>query len=341
VETTKAPTSDSTGCYTWFVWWRGKQKSSAIRTYFGKATTNAVCTQVYEMVDEENPKKEYGSRSRQGKAVSQTPMKTPTTVSDADAQLEDRRCAFEMMLVAFPFYDIIRLHNCMYGLNLAVEEYALFYFHTIDQQALLLVIAKSIMKKIDEVSTVFKSKGSENDVDELLKLLRERPHIFYRQNKNPISDAMNTFSGKQLREMNAALRYGRKTEIEIGGDSTVKRIMRKAGRESELETKTVIELALTPDAVLGSVMNSWVRIEDLTKEEKEERNKLEQKRKEEEAIPKTYRNSTSMIKQLASAILEKELQYPTTKADLTPEKMIEAVRNCEPPKAELRTLFRN
>jgi hypothetical protein len=41
-----------------------------------------------------------------------------------------------------------------------------------------------------------------------------------------------------------------------------------------------------------------------------------------------------MIKQFAVCILEKEIHYPTDDDSLNPEKMIDAVRNYDPPKAE-------
>ena len=53
--------------YLCFVNWIKRQKSSAIKSYFGKKTSNIRKTTIYEIQATNNVRKEYGSRVCQGR----------------------------------------------------------------------------------------------------------------------------------------------------------------------------------------------------------------------------------------------------------------------------------
>ncbi|GHU20905.1 hypothetical protein FACS189472_13050 [Alphaproteobacteria bacterium] len=160
------------------------------------------------------------------------------------------------------------------------------------------------MGKIDEVSNIFKKRMTEKTLEDLVEMLCNRPYLFYKPDKNKYYDAMNQFSVKQLREMKSALKHGNKTEegvVSVG-----------VSRYEEKKTVDLTEMDIGSDEDNSDGINTWH--EDSYPEPKKSACKDE----------KTYRNDPSMIKRFAVCILKDILEYAD---EMTPEKMIQAVRN--------------
>ncbi|GHU20907.1 hypothetical protein FACS189472_13060 [Alphaproteobacteria bacterium] len=122
-------------CFTCFVEWSGKQKESAIRTYFGKFVSSIVSTTVYEIIDKKNERKEYGVKTKQGQSSTQAVSKAPK-MTEGERDTAELKFSLKTMLVTMPFANIVRMHNFMFGPNLSVLDYALFWYRTVDQQPL-------------------------------------------------------------------------------------------------------------------------------------------------------------------------------------------------------------
>jgi hypothetical protein len=365
--------NESSPSYFCFVEWKNKQKETALKKYFGVNVTNVMCTQVFQIISEKNERKEFGTRSRQGKAkpvekpvdkpaaetvdkpAAETVIKPVLVCSDKpdveshtdllrrrltefddddDDKVDDpadvenymfSKYAILDVLLIMGFRDVMRIHNAMFGLRLRATELALFWFESIDQQPLQVAMAQAIIHKIEETSNIFESKMNKSSKDGLMTLLRERPHLFYRPKKSKYYEIIDKFTEKEIRTIAEAMDYHLDVDEELPKDFN---IWSETCHKDSMNPSDPTSIACQ-----GSDNEAWLKKYEMQKQHEKEQ---EERRKEWLKIKDTlsYRNSANMVKQIAATILEKELEHSLDPSDMSLEKITEAIKNYQPPKAE-------
>jgi hypothetical protein len=289
---------------------------------------------VIETIDDKNVRKEYGSRTQQGKAAekpivvnSQEVVLSAAIEKSAAIQIEDQRSIVKMMLLTAGFHNIIHIHNGMFGLGFGALSYALHYFCSIDQQVLQLCLAEAIMSKIEETSNVFKTNVTENTWREVMNLLRDKPHVFYRPQKDKFYEALDKFTEKQLCEMMLAIDHGLGTEIVEYEKSHEMDRRTKDGKNID-QSKYALkkeephvakpQSSLRKNSVYNNDANTW---------DNQLRSSIPK-----QDVPVSCCNESNMIKQLSSFILGSELQY---EGKMDAEDLINAVKSYSPPQDNL------
>jgi hypothetical protein len=279
-------------------------------------------------------------------------VKAPTT-----DVTENNKTVFRIMLTMAGFDNIIFIHNRMFGLRLDALQYGLYWFRTTDQQPLLLLMIDTIINRISHVSKVFHTDDGGDSLKSLLSLLMQKPHLFYRCRDSKFSAILDKFSNSEMEWMRMAIYDQHKMEIDVRLPHDSRTCRKNAIKEDPKLAKVVHDSACNglvedtrdkwradvnsvPNDKRDDVFEMFLLEEEKgspvkqpnTKEE-ESTAEIEEEDRAPVKSPNTYIHYRSMIKHIASFILDHVLGDATTRTDAF--YLTKVVRQYNPPTTKI------